>query len=201
MPTDPLTAVLDQLAAYREHHSRLDSREAAHHAQLSRQLAQLSGMVTTVSRALAGDTPVLARLEGLDRQVAELTRRLTSPGGPDRGDYRPHPAPAWWKLAAEDRQEPLAELRNWTTSVYQPGYGHLAGVLAPCWAQHDLCLYALDIASQLWCALYLQPERSTSLLSAQAEYQVRILPAIAAQLAAETTRCDHHPAGHPRSAP
>ena len=84
--------------------------------------------------------------------------------------------------------------------MYRPGYGHLAA-LGPCWPQHDLCLYALDIASQLWCALYLQPERSTGLLSAQAEYQARILPAIAAQLAAETTRCGHNPAnGFPRSA-
>jgi hypothetical protein len=49
----------------------------------------------------------------------------------------------------------------------------------------------LDIASQLWCALYLQPERTAGLLSAQAEYQIRILPALAAQLAAETTGCGH----------
>ena len=82
--------------------------------------------------------------------------------------------------------------------MYRPGYGHLAAALGPCWPEHDLCLYGLDIASQLWCALYLQPERSTSLLSAQAEYQARILPAIAAQLAAETTRCGHNPAaGYP----
>jgi hypothetical protein len=38
------------------------------------------------------------------------------------------------------------------------------------------------------------------LLSAQAEYQVRVLPALAAQLAAETARCDHPAAGYPRSA-
>ena len=57
-----------------------------------------------------------------------------------------------------------------------------------------LCLYVLDILSQLWCALYLQPVRGTSLLSAQAEYQARILPALAAQLVTETTSCSHAPA-------
>ncbi len=41
--------------------------------------------------------------------------------------------------------------------------------------------------------LYLQPDRSPALLSAQAEYQARILPALAGQLRAETNIC-----GHPR---
>ncbi len=195
---DPLTAVLDQLAATREQLSGLDVREAAHHAWLSGQLSQLAGVVTTISRALAEDTAALARLEALDRQVTDLNRRLPGAvGGVNEGEvegYRPGPAPAWWRLAADERRAPVAELRDWAERVYRPGYGHLAAALGPCWAEHELCLYGLDIASQLWSALYLQPDRSTGLLSAQAEYQVRILPAIAAQLAAETTRCDHQPA-------
>ena len=77
--------------------------------------------------------------------------------------------------------------------VYRPGYGHLAAALGPCWPAHDLCLYALDIACGLWSVLYLQPGRDPALLSAQAEYQARILPALAAQLMTETTRCGHHP--------
>ena len=40
------------------------------------------------------------------------------------------------------------------------------------------------------------PSYGTELLTAQAEYQARILPAIAAQLAAETTRCGHPPVTH-----
>ena len=66
--------------------------------------------------------------------------------------------------------------------VYRPGYGHLAASFGPCWAAHDLCLYALDIASALWSVLYLQPGRAPGLVSAQAEYQARMLPALAAQL-------------------
>ena len=194
---DPLAAVLDQLAAGREQLTGLDAREAAHHAWLSGQLSQLAGMVTTISRALAEDTAALARLDALDHQVTDLARRL--PGvvggdGEEKEGYRPGPAPAWWRLTADERRAPVTELRDWAERIYRPGYGHLAAALGPCWAEHELCLYGLDIASQLWSALYLQPTRSTGLLSAQAEYQTRILPAIAAQLAAETTRCDHQPA-------
>jgi hypothetical protein len=75
--------------------------------------------------------------------------------------------------------------------VYRPGYGHLAAALGPCWEAHDLCLYGLDIAASLWSVLYLQPLRTPVLLSAQAEYQARILPALADQLQAETQRCRH----------
>src|SRR5580700_1763557 len=125
----------------------------------------------------------------LDRQVTDLAAQLTgadaSPGG-----YRPDPAPTWWKLAPADRQEPIARLRAWIEQVYQPGYGHLDATLGPCWPSHDLCLYGLDILSNLWSALYLQP-RTTRLLSGQAEYQARILPALAAQLMTETSGCAH----------
>jgi hypothetical protein len=157
-------------------------------------------MVTTIGRTLADDTAALARLDALDRQVASILRRLPGPEGDSEENYRPRPAPAWWKLAPDERRAPVAELRDWAEHVFRPGYGHLSAALGECWPQHDLCLYALDIASQLWCALYLQPERTTSLLSAQAEYQARILPAIAAQLAAETRTCGHASAtSYPRS--
>jgi hypothetical protein len=200
MTGDPLAAVLDQLAACRDQLTELDTREAGHHAELRGQVDQLAGMVTTVSRALAEDTAALARLDALDRQVAELTRRRARPGEGGDGD-QPHPAPRWHQLTREERQPPVAELRDWVEHVYRPGYGHLA-VLGPCWAEHDLCLYGLDILSQLWSALYLDPDPGTGLLSAQAEYQARILPALAAQLAAETSRCRHATATrYPRSTP
>ena len=60
--------------------------------------------------------------------------------------------------------------------VYRPGYGQLAAALGPCWEQHPLCLYGLDIAAELWSVLYLQPVRSPAVLSAQAEFQTGILP-------------------------
>ena len=202
MTPDPVAAALLQLAACRDQLAALDTREAANHAALAGQLDQLNGKLTTISGALANGTAALARLEALDQQVTGLARHLTSTSGGNGEDgYQPRPAPAWHKLTAEERRAPVAELHDWSERVYRPGYGHLAAALSPCWPEHDLCLYALDIASQLWCALYLQPERTASLLSAQAEYQARILPALAAQLAAETSRCDHHLADRPRSTP
>ena len=99
--------------------------------------------------------------------------------------------PPWWKLAGEDRQDALGKVRAWVEQVYRPGYGQLAAILPACWEHHPLCLYGLDVLSELWSVLYLQASRSPAVLSAQAEYQARIVPAIAGQLMTETTRCGH----------
>jgi hypothetical protein len=45
--------------------------------------------------------------------------------------------------------------------------------------------------SDLLSVLYLQPDRTPRMLSAQAEYQARILPGLAAQLVTETSSCGH----------
>jgi hypothetical protein len=126
----------------------------------------------------------------LTAQLAALTARRPAPEE-DPGGFQPAPVPAWWKPGADDRQEHLVRLRAWVEQVYLPGYGHLAATLGPCWASHDLCLYGLDILSTLWSVLYLQPTRSPATLSAQAEYQARILPALAGQLRLETSHCGH----------
>ena len=147
---------------------------ADHHDQLT----QLTELITGI-----GDT--------LREHQAALEKLAETPPTPTRTATTPSPPPAWWKLAAADRAEPIARLHAWVEQVYRPGYGHLAATLAPCWSSHDLCLYGLDILSDLWSVLYLQPERTPRTLSAQAEYQARILPALAAQLTTETTRCGH----------
>ena len=179
---DPITGLLDRLAAYREQVTQLDTRETKHHTAVSGQLAELTDLAASIRRTLQDHAAALDRLTA------------TSPTGPDGAGYCPEPAPAWWKLAADGRQEPIARLRAWVEQVYRPGYGHLAAGLGACWPAHDLCLYGLDIASELWSVLYLQPTRSPGLLSAQAEYQARILPALADQLRIETHTC-----GHPRN--
>ena len=164
MPSDPITAALQQLA---DHHE---------------QLIQLTELVTGI-----GDT-----LREHEAALAALAEPTPADDDPDR--YRPSPPPAWWKLAAAERQQPIARLQAWVQQVYQPGYGHLAATLGPCWQAHDLCLYGLDIMSGLWSVLYSQPRRTPGMLSAQAEYQARILPALADQLRLETAHC-----GHPRT--
>jgi hypothetical protein len=156
------------------------------------QITQLTDLVTAVRRLL-------------DDHQAALTR-LESPDAHKGDSYRPGPVATWWKLTGAERQEPITQLHVWIEQVYRPGYGHLAAALGPCWQSHDLCLYGLDILSGLWSVLYLQPRRTPGLLTAQAEYQSRILPALADQLRLETSRCGHprHPAPvlrRPRTAP
>ena len=173
---DPFAALLDQLAAAGEQPARLDAGVAGHYQAIAAQLASLTG------------------------------RLAQDQAGADPGGDQPGPAAAWCTLSPGDRQEPVARLRAWVDQVYRPGYGHLAAALAPCWPSHDLCLYALDILAALWSVLYLQPDRTPGLISAQAEFQARLSPALAGQLQAETHRCGHArnpapPVGHPRSTP
>jgi hypothetical protein len=129
-------------------------------------------------------------VQDLQGTFAELTQRNAE-------DRVAAPVPKWWKLPADQRREPLSRVRAWVEQVYRPGYGHLAATLGPCWEAHDLCLYGLDILAELWSVLYLQDQRSAGLLSAQAEYQARILPALSGQFMTETTGCGH--AGRPVS--
>ena len=176
---DPITAIVDQLAAHAEQLTRLDTRHADHHAAVSGRLAELTGQTAALSHAM--------------EEHAAAPPHLTAPSrtGPAGDGYHPEPVPAWWKLAADERQEPVARLRAWVEQVYRPGYGHLAAALGPCWETHDLCLYGLDIAAELWSVLYLRPGRNAALVSAQAEYQARILPALADQFRVETSWCTH----------
>jgi len=200
MTGDPITAALDQLAAHREQIAQhreqiaqLGDREAVHFATLSEKLAEITGLLTGIAGKVKDHSAALARLEALDRKVADLVAQVAGTGSTEPGadGYRPGPAPKWWKLRGQARQDAIARLRAWVEQVYRPGYGQLAATLGPCWEAHDLCLYGLDIASDLWSVLYLQDKRTPGLLSAQAEYQTRILPAIAEQLMAETSRCGH----------
>ena len=188
MAEDPMTAVLDLLAAHAERLSQLDAQTAS------------------LSTAAATITDLTSLVGQLDQQVTALSERLR-PGeqgdtGPGDWPHTPAPVRCWWKLAGADREQAVASVRAWVEHIYQPGYGQLAATLAPCWDQHTLCLYALDIAAELWSVLYLVSYRSPSLLTDQAEYQARILPALAEQMATETSRCrhrrdQHHPAAGP----
>jgi hypothetical protein len=207
-PASPLAAVLDQLAAHREHIERLDRREADHHKGTSSRLVEAAEVLTAIRSTLHDHHTALAKLSELERQIKDLAAQPSGPGhgGTEPGGYEPGPAPRWWKLTTAERQEQVARLRAWVDQIYRPGYGALAAALGPCWESHDLCLYALDLLAELWSVLYLQDKRSPALLTAQAEYQARILPALAEQLQAETSHCGHAQArsrsnGHARSRP
>ena len=191
---DGFDAVLRQLAEHGERLALLDQREAEHFRAVGERLAELGTLVTGLGTAVRDQAAALAGLQGLDEQVAALTARLAAvpgDGGGEAGLYRPTPAPRWWKLHGPAREQAVERLAGWVEQVYRPGYGQLATTLGPCWAEHPLCLYALDIAAELWSVLYLQATRTPGVLSAQAEYQTRILPALAGQMMTETRHCGH----------
>ena len=194
MTGDPIPATLLQLAEHAERLAILDEREATHHRATGDRLSELADLVTSLGATLADQAAILTRLDGLAGQVAVLSTRVAEILPDENGDpqtYRPSPVPRWWKLTDQARDEAVGRVRAWVEQVYRPGYGQLAATLGPCWDQHPLCLYALDILSELWSVLYLQAKRTTAVLSAQAEFQTRILPAFAEQLMIETTRCGH----------
>jgi hypothetical protein len=209
MPADPLNAALLQLAAHGERLAVLEDREAAHFTAISGRLGEITALAESLGGTVKDQAAILNRLQSLDEDVAALATRLhriAPAGDPDAQAYQPAPSVRWWKLTGHARDDAIARLRGWVEQVYRLGYGQLAAGLGSCWEQHPLCLYALDIAAELWSVLYLQPARTPAMLSAQAEFHARILPAIAAQLITETARCGHpHTAtavnGHARSAP
>ena len=108
------------------------------------------------------------------------------------------PAPRWWSLEGTERDEALNRLRAWVRARSTAPHTATGAHLCPCWDQHPLCLYGLDWVMELWSALYLSPERKPPALASQAEWQTRLLPALAEQLHHETTRCEHD---RPASAP
>ena len=189
MTGDPIPAALLQLADHDERLASLDEREAVHFRAAQQRLGELADLITKLGGTLRDQSAVLARLEDLAGRIPALAT-----SGDDDGDgraYEPSPVPRWWKLTGQAREEALGKLRAWVEQVYRPGYGQLAATLGTCWEQHPLCLYGLDVLSELWSVLYLQAQRSPAVVSAQAEFHARIVPAIAEQLMTETTRCGH----------
>jgi hypothetical protein len=180
---DAISVALLQLAQHAERLALLDNREAGHHLQLAERLGDLATQVSALASAVDGTGDQLERISA--RILGDHDRDAPSAG------YKPGPAPRWWQLDGEGREEALGRLRGWVAQVYRPGYGQLAATLGPCWDQHPLCLYGLDLLAELWSVLYLQPVRTPVVVSAQAEFQARIAPAIAEQLMIETTRCAH----------
>lgn len=203
-PADVVTGLMLQITQHAERLALLDHREADHHAEITSRLDELAQQLREASEQAdaahdlaARQAALLESLEALDRQVAALATQLsqtTAAGRRDEGSdaYHPEPAPRWWKLEGTERDEALNRLRAWVEQIYRPSYGHLATTLGPCWDQHLLCLYGLDWLMELWSALYLAKERKTTTLASQAEWQIRVLPALAEQLHLETSRCDHN---------
>jgi len=156
------------------------------------QLAEIREQVTGLRIARADDQARITDLTAALRRVTGPRRGGGKDGEQEEG-YEPIPAPRWWQLAGQERADAIGRLRAWVATVFRPGYGHLARQVGPCWEQHDLCLYLLAWLSELHAAIFLAPERP---LTTEADWHIRLLPAAAAQMAAETGGCDHlAPAG------
>ena len=164
--------------------------QIAGHAE---RIADLGSRLDAVMTILGRHASVLNAVDGIERQIAVVDRRLeelAADGGAADGDgYEPAPAPRWWVLQDEERRNATERLRAWVEQVYRPGYGHLSGALPGCWEQHPLCLYILDWLSELWSVLYVSGSRSPGTLAGQAEWQTRLLPAAADQMAHEAAGC------------
>ena len=165
---------------------------------LAGRLGELSTTVEAVQGTITDHAEVLSSVDGLKDTVDELLGRvnaLFSDGDTGGAFYTPVPAPRFWQLHGEDREQAAGRLRSWVRDVYQPVFGHLAARLPACWEQHTFCLTVLDVASELHAVLYLQATRNQGLLAGQAELLTRLMPALAALMAAEAARCPHAPSG------
>jgi hypothetical protein len=205
-PGEALTAALIQISSHAERIAGLDTREASHYQEIAARLREVTDLARTAAARADGSTAdqaaIATSLDGLDRQIAALATRIAvlasaddeeAPGGQR---YRAVPAPRWWNLAGPERATAVGRLRGWVDQVYRPSYGQLAALLPGCWEEHPLCLYTLDWLSELWSVLYLGADRRDTILAAQAEWQTRLLPAVADQMAAEASGCPHQ--GGPR---
>ena len=186
----PITAALQELAAQHERITQLDTREAGDFSALSERLAELADLITGIGHTLEDDAATLARFEALDRQVAEMAAQFALPtsaatiltrprlGGSSPPPNAKSPSPAC--TPGSSRSTALA------TATWLPPS-------APAGPPTTCACTAWTSCPPCGRSLYLQPSRNARLLSAQAEYQARILPALAAQLMTETSTC-----GHPR---
>lgn len=194
---ETLTAALVQISGHAERIAALDDR----YRDLADALTEIADRVAATSARAdsdaAGTAGVLASLDVLEHEITALAIRLdTLPAargyaiaGP--GQYQPVRAPRWWKITGPERDAALDRLRAWVSHVYRPSYGQLAALLPACWEDHPLCLHILDWLSELWSVLYLAPERTPEILAGQAEWQTRLLPAAADQMAVEADGCQH----------
>ena len=84
---DPITAIVDQLAAHAGQITRLEARQSDHHAAVSGRLAELTDQAAALGRVVGEHAAALTSLAATSQ---------TDPDG-----YCPGPAPAWWKMARQ----------------------------------------------------------------------------------------------------
>jgi hypothetical protein len=195
-----LDAAIEQGAQNAERIAALDAAITG----LTAKLGELRTVADGIKGTIAGQAEVLGSVDGLKETVDELLQRFNGLFPDDDNAagrfYSPIPTPRFWLLRGGEREQAIDRLRSWVRDVYLPTFGHLAKQLPACWDQHTFCLTVLDVASELHSVLYLQARRNQGLLAGQAELLTRLMPALAALMTAEATRCPHHAQARARPA-
>lgn len=139
---------------------------------------------------------MLAAVEGLAGQFADLQVKVTALEGDKAKGHMPRPNPRWWRLSEEEQAAEIGKIRGWFEQIARPFLGPDATRIPDCVWEHPYSVLVLDVACELWGTLWLPERRPPSLLAGQAEYLTRVLPALLDLVVRETKACAHQRAGN-----
>jgi hypothetical protein len=178
--------------------------EADELARLQRQLQDLTGEVRGWTADLKGVPAAVVLAHKLSGEMSDVLARLSllenGTAEPETREQRFKFAPQlrWHELDQAGRAEAVARIRQWVDSVYRQQFPR-AGDIAPCWADHPVCVVLLDVLSQMHQALYHGDKRSWGVVHNQAELYVRFGREITALVREELAGCKYgqHATGPP----
>jgi hypothetical protein len=164
--------------------------------RLEHQLEDLAGEVRGWTADLKGVPAAVVLAHKLSGEMSEVLARLSlledRATEPETRELRLKFAPQmrWHELDEAGRAEAVARIRAWVDTVYRQQFPR-AGDIAPCWADHPVCVVLLDVLSQLHAALYHGTKRSWGLVHNQAELYVRFGREITALVHDELAGCKY----------
>jgi hypothetical protein len=166
-------------------------------AGLERQLQDLAGEVRGWTADLKGVPAAVVLAHKLSGEMSEVLARLSlleDGAGAEPQTRQPRlefaPQMRWHELDEAGRAAAVARIRDWVDTVYRQQFPR-AGDIAPCWADHPVCVVLLDVLSQLHRALYHGTRRSWGLVHNQAELYVRFGREITALVREELAGCKY----------
>ena len=113
------------------------------------------------------------------------------PEDPDAESLPVQPNALFWRLRGEERDEVIADLRQWVGEVYRENFGYVSAKLPDCWTEHNLILTVVDILKELHQLLYLRPRTTARQLMSQADFFTRYLVPLAEMASADAKNCSH----------
>jgi hypothetical protein len=164
---------------------------------LERQLADLAAEVRGWTADLKGVPAAVVLAHKLSGEMSEVLARLSlledgAAAEPQTRQPRLEFAPQlrWHELDEAGRDQAVARIGEWVDSVYRQQFPR-AGDIAPCWADHPVCVVVLDVLSQMHAALYHGTKRSWGLVHNQGELYVRFGREITALVHDELAGCKY----------